>query len=384
MIVILDSTDLGNNNGLMIHIGVGGNQLNFIIRDTTDTILSGGDYNDGSWHHLVIQNPSSGMEIWVDGVLDASNTVDHLVPTSINNLIFGIYYNKVSGIWDIAATLDEIRIYNRGLMELEILQLYKAYDSEVNSQITLDILQEAYYKMDGNSNDATGNGHTATVSGASLTTGKIGQGYTFNGTSDYIEYVSGAQNLGLFTQAMSINVWANISQDSSTRMIVQCQDDNNSHFPIFYIYKSTTNTVIMQYRNNEGTVTTITSGTIANGWHMFTMIISATNREFLIDDVSIGSVATGTTFSTGNSANFEIGNSYQGWITSRGNYYNSIIDEVGVWTRAITGAEVTELYNSGAGLQYPYSVGHTNKVNGVTPSKINGIAAANISKVNGI
>ena len=35
-----------------------------------------------------------------------------------------------------------------------------------------------------------------------------------------------------------------------------------------------------------------------------------------------------------------------------GGFYNGLIDEVGVWNRTLTAAEVTELYNAGAGKQY--------------------------------
>jgi hypothetical protein len=31
-----------------------------------------------------------------------------------------------------------------------------------------------------------------------------------------------------------------------------------------------------------------------------------------------------------------------------------MLDEVGFWTRALSAAEVTSLYNSGNGLQYPF------------------------------
>jgi len=36
-----------------------------------------------------------------------------------------------------------------------------------------------------------------------------------------------------------------------------------------------------------------------------------------------------------------------------GFYFNGLIDEVGVWSRTLTGSEITELYNSGAGFRPP-------------------------------
>jgi hypothetical protein len=39
--------------------------------------------------------------------------------------------------------------------------------------------------------------------------------------------------------------------------------------------------------------------------------------------------------------------------------YPGWVDEVGVWERVLTSDEVTELYNAGAGLAYPFSSGNT-------------------------
>jgi hypothetical protein len=36
-------------------------------------------------------------------------------------------------------------------------------------------------------------------------------------------------------------------------------------------------------------------------------------------------------------------------------YYIGRIDEIGIWDRALTAAEISSLYNSGAGLQYPFT-----------------------------
>lgn len=58
-------------------------------------------------------------------------------------------------------------------------------------------------------------------------------------------------------------------------------------------------------------------------------------------DALIGSIS--------NSANFTIGNRDTG-----SEFWNGAIDEVGFWSRALSQAEITQLYNGGAGLQYPF------------------------------
>jgi hypothetical protein len=48
---------------------------------------------------------------------------------------------------------------------------------------------------------------------------------------------------------------------------------------------------------------------------------------------------------------------YIGAELSASNVADGVIDEVGFWNRLLTSTEVTELYNAGAGLAYPFSGG---------------------------
>lgn len=43
-----------------------------------------------------------------------------------------------------------------------------------------------------------------------------------------------------------------------------------------------------------------------------------------------------------------------GRFTGIGNYWDGLMDAVALWSRALTSDEVTELYNGGAGLEYPF------------------------------
>jgi hypothetical protein len=77
-----------------------------------------------------------------------------------------------------------------------------------------------------------------------------------------------------------------------------------------------------------------------------------------------------------------------GGIWYNGSYalpFNGSIDEFYYWNGVITPDEIATLYNSSAGTFYPFgSSGYSNKVLGITPSKINGVAVASISKFNGV
>lgn len=74
-----------------------------------------------------------------------------------------------------------------------------------------------------------------------------------------------------------------------------------------------------------------------------------TNAHIFIDGVDGGAVSQTVTPTT-NTSSFKIGNA------SIGTYnFTGTIDEVGVWSRALTGSDVTSLYNSGSGKTYPFN-----------------------------
>jgi len=68
--------------------------------------------------------------------------------------------------------------------------------------------------------------------------------------------------------------------------------------------------------------------------------INSVDEVVIVEDNLTGSIS--------NSIDFNIGAR-----NSATQYTNGIIDEVGIWDRVLTSTEITELYNSGVGKQYP-------------------------------
>lgn len=94
-------------------------------------------------------------------------------------------------------------------------------------------------------------------------------------------------------------------------------------------------------------VTAVTSGT----WQYITLgYDDSVKKQFW--QVNAGTRQFGSAISgvSGASHDFDIGN--YGTLLALPNQF--IIDEFGFWRRALTTAEVTQLYNSGAGLSYPF------------------------------
>jgi len=224
----------------------------------------------------------------------------------------------------------------------------------------------AYYKLDGNSNDSVNsNNGTDTDITYSAANGKIVQGAGFNGTTSKIMV---ADNAAFdITGDFSMSCWIKVAAQQTFRFIskngtqgaytVNYRDDRGARgYGLDVFVDESTN--YSKYDVLWSPAQVLTNGTwyhLVVTWH-----ITGTNTNtatFYVNGSSIGT-ANGTNVDALNSNNqsFQIGTNDEG----TNSFLNGAIDEVGLWSRALSSTEVTQLYNGGAGLQYPFTAGPSN------------------------
>jgi len=252
----------------------------------------------------------------------------------------------------------------------------------------------ALYHFSGDATDSSGNGNTLyNVSGLTYNTGLINNGGLWNGTSTIAEVPDFIDSWG--TNNFTINWW--IKYTYGGYMVFMDRNDVSTAFQRFAIIMNhnsvseITGTFYIFSRNASGTIGSLMPAINPNlndgNWHMITFsrnTTSTTASKLYIDGNEIattGSIVTEDIHVTGG---HRIGRFYS--VTTP-YWLNALVDEIGIWKdRNLTPTEITELYNAGAGLSYPFTIstGYSNKVNGIIFSKINGIETANISKINGV
>lgn len=184
--------------------------------------------------------------------------------------------------------------------------------------------------------DATAAANTNTMS----TTGKISNGFNFNGSSDDITTDS---NLGISgAGARSVSFWHNISSTSNAGFFASGAFTTNNLFDI--IVFSNAYFINAYGANDWATGVTPTTGS----YQHVVVTYDGTNLELYVN----GSSAAGPVSRTLNTTNTT---GKLGKRTNNSNLLSGDLDEVGVWTRELTSAEVSELYNGGSGLGYPFS-----------------------------
>lgn len=212
--------------------------------------------------------------------------------------------------------------------------------SQVTDYSTLYNNLVAYYKFDANAYDSTGNGHNATVTGATLTTGNGGQineCYEFDGVNDYIR-VTGLPTLNDFTYSL----WINPDSISGQQYFLTA-DYNTANSLIFFFNAA----LSPNYRILVDGVVHASDDEVTTGWKHIVLQREGTVVRLYENAILIH------TF-TGVSSDALPGVLDLGYAPTRalaGVYFDGKIDEVGVWSRAITSIEVSKLYNSGVGKQ---------------------------------
>ena len=214
---------------------------------------------------------------------------------------------------------------------------------------------QAYYTADNTPNDALGNFNGTLTNGATYGTGIINNGFSFDGVNDYVDLGNNLDFDG--STPFSFNVWMNQTSAQAASLISK---KGGASTYTGYRIAITSNRQIQVLFNSDFTTNDrlqITTGTNSFTIGVFNMITVTYDGSKNTSGISVYVDGTSISFSTNaNSLTGSISNSTTakvGAFVVGSQYFNGILDEVGVWNKELSSSEVTELYNSGAGKQYP-------------------------------
>lgn len=219
------------------------------------------------------------------------------------------------------------------------------------------------YDLNDDFTDSTGTLANASNTNITFTSGKINSCGTSNGTNTY--RIEIPHNAGFNTDTFTLAFWFKTS--TANGFIADKVSGSIHRIRII--------TGQFYYENVSGGFYN-GSGLNDGNWHFAVVKANAGTYYSKIDN---GSWTAGTSLSTAS------GTGVWHWFNSYNNAagFAGELDMIYFWTRVLSDDEITELYNSGNGLEYPFSDVWSNKIIGVSsPSKVNGVAVGNISKVN--
>ncbi|HEX5001670.1 MAG TPA: LamG domain-containing protein [Bacteroidia bacterium] len=213
------------------------------------------------------------------------------------------------------------------------------------SQINLNNGLIACYPFSGNALDQSGNNHNGTVVGPTLVNDRFGNtnsAYSYNGVNNYI-------NLGIMSpftlsNTMSLSVWIQPNQVKLQTILMLQPDDFNDRFNAmaYYSHNGTSSTV-WDFGNCVMGGRLMQVGTIFSpAWQHFVYTVNpVTGMKVYKDGVLVNTQSTSSPL-VNRQKSLWIG----GGIDINGAlfYFDGIIDDMRIYDRELTPAEVQTLY----------------------------------------
>lgn len=240
-----------------------------------------------------------------------------------------------------------------------------------------------YYPFTGNAYDASGNGNNGTVKGAVLTKDRFGNldgAYSFDGVADTIKLNIQQNNVSSY----SISGWFKTSVGGP---IIAGRGLSNQTGLTLHIHNDKTGGVnagkgLFVADGSLVSIGKITNNTyVDNQWHHIVGVfngsagsINASQFSIYIDNNLVAQTNTNTGSTTApinNLTNVLIG-AHQVW--NSGGVFNGTLDDIGIWNRALTVQEISNLFNLNTCEKIVYtSVSDTLIIN----TKLSGISVPN-------
>ncbi|MCX6310228.1 MAG: T9SS type A sorting domain-containing protein [Bacteroidetes bacterium] len=197
-----------------------------------------------------------------------------------------------------------------------------------------------WWPFNGNANDESGNGNNGTVYGAALTTDRFGnanKAYSFDGVSSYI---SATKNT-IFSAEITFSAWVYLNTLSGTQTFIESWGPSTTQrtFTLYIesnIYRTSVQTLSGQFYANGNTPNIAV-------WSMLTGSFNGSILKLYLNGQLIQSTnISSTTFNSSQYAFYSFGRQYPSI-----QFFNGILDDIGIWNRALTPCEIQALYQSG-------------------------------------
>ena len=229
------------------------------------------------------------------------------------------------------------------------------YTDGTEDQMALSDSLAAYYALE-NVNDSLGLNNLTNNATATFVSGKVGNAGNFvSASSQFLSHTDTA-TLDMGDIDFTITAWARLATKPAAVMGVMGKslatgnqrgysiqwDNVADRFRFVMSSDGTSTNQVIVVANNFGAPSTGTYYFIAARYNAATDTMSISINNGTPDT---GTLAGGA---FANTAAFELGRAVGG------NHWNGLIDEVGIWKRYLSNAEIALLYNSGSGRDYTY------------------------------
>jgi hypothetical protein len=318
---------------------------------------------DNNWHNIIcVFDSSLGLNTataryYLDGVLLSNNGGGSFLTANINTQPGPIVFGR-DGTNDILnGKLDDVAIWSRALSQQEITAMYNQVSNysdtcnNVSGSLTQGLV--GYWPFCGNANDDSGHGNNGVVNGATLTTDRFGNNnsaYNFDGLSNYIDLNKQLPN------TFSISLWVSVSSfktyiapgNNIIGSKIISTYNNNFEFSGFECETNGNQNLYGQHsaafwNPNPISIIGVTSisNLVVNQWKNIIMTFDGSILKYFINGALESS--SNAVFTQNNRKLFIGAREFH--INGPDFFFHGKLDDIGIWNRALTQQEITQLYN---------------------------------------
>src|SRR6266571_5013276 len=309
---------------------------------STETSCTTGGLATGTWYHQVVTYDTTNLRCYQDGTLVLTTPFSYSAVTST----FGLAYTRATATEYFNGTLDEARVSNMARSADWIKTEYNNLSNPGGFAVTSAGLV-AHWKLDDGAGtsaaDASGNGYTGTlVNGPVWTTGTINGALDFDGSNDYVNL----PNVPSVVAPYSVSLWfyPQVLPGGSQQVLLSLKGSNV--YPRFELYSNNELLIYAGAEKYRYGARVFSAGDLNKWWHVVFVIDSSSSltgwKIYLngVDDSGTTGANSGTYFDP--SSPGKMGSSDGSSL-----FFNGLIDQVRIYNRALSTAEVTSLYNEG-------------------------------------
>jgi len=299
---------------------VNGDKLRLIQGNqvTSSLHLSTTSLSANTWHHVSATISGTSVKFYVDGTHTDSFTSSFSFGTA------GARTYTIGAAGDYRASLlmdgqiGQVRMYDAALTEAQIRQNY-------------NFTKPSYP-----------NGYDGTISGATWNSGGY---FDFDGSNDYVSIPSTATSpIDASARNFTFSMW--INRDSTGYAPLITKYGTNTNTRSWYFQTNVSGQLQMGWWNGSSIIyKTATSAIVntANQWYHVALAVNASTMDFYVDGVLKNSLTGSVTHRGGGNEPIIIGSQASGNY----NFFNGQISKVKIHDKALTGTEITALYNEG-------------------------------------
>ncbi len=196
-----------------------------------------------------------------------------------------------------------------------------------------------WWPGDGNPNDIVGTNHATLTNGATFASGLVGQAYSLNGTNNFVT-VPASASLDQ-SVAYSFDVWVfwkgHLNPSGHEGIIVKIKDSLGTDS--YSVFIATADNSLYNVLNDNTWVSG--SGTVPlNQWFHLAQTYDGTTARAYINGNQVATFTGSRTISSGPL--------YFGNRAGNGHFFNGLLDEIEIFNRALSVAEIQSIYKAGS------------------------------------